>query len=143
MLLFHAFDEKTLAAWQSGVYYADGKPKSSLPVVRTAADQVRRGILARCDGLALTPALTFLNWPRPAQLRAHRMSIVIACDIDCRFDARVATQRITGVAVGGAKTTITFPKQLANGSYRVRLVLTAPVNTGPALARTSPFLRIP
>jgi hypothetical protein len=143
ILLFHAFDEANLAAWQSGVYYANGTPKTSLPAVRTAADQVRRGIVARCDGLALTPALTFLNWPRPAQLRAHRMQVVIACDIDCRFDARVASQRVTGVAVARLKTTIVFPKQLAKGPYRVRLVLTAPVNTGPALARTSPLLRIP
>jgi hypothetical protein len=143
MLLFHAFDDANLAAWQSGVYYVNGKPKASLPIVRMAADQVRRGIITRCEGLALTPALTFLNWPRLTQLRAHRMQVLIMCDIDCRFDARVATQRITGVAVGRSKTTITFPKRLAKGSYRVRLVLTAPVNTGPALARTSPLLRIP
>jgi hypothetical protein len=142
ILLFHAFDEANLAAWQSGMYYANGTPKTSLPAVRTAADQVRRGIVARCDGLALTPALTFLNWPRSAQLRAHRMQVVIACDIDCRFDARVASQRVTGVAVARVKTTIAFPKRLAQGSYRVRLVFTAPVNTGPGLARTSPLLRI-
>jgi hypothetical protein len=143
ILLFHAFDETNLAAWQSGVYYADGTPKSSLPVVRTAADQSRRGIIAKCDGLALTPKLTFLNWPRISQLRLHRMSVLIACDIDCHFDARVSTQRVTGMAVAGAKTAIAFPKKLAKGSYRVRLVLTAPVNTGPILARTSPLLRIP
>jgi len=143
VLLFHAFDEADLDRWQSGVYYADGKPKSSLPALRTAADQVRRGIAARCEGLELTPALTFLNWPRVSQLRAHRMQIVIACDIDCRFDARVARQRLGGVAVAGVKTTITFPKRLTTGSYRVRLVLTASVNTGPPLVRTSPLLRIP
>jgi hypothetical protein len=143
ILLFHAFDEPDLAAWQSGVYYANGTLKSSMPAVRTAADQVRRGIIARCDGLELTPKLTFLNWPRGSQLRQHRMQTVISCDIDCRFDARVASQRVTGVAVAGAKTTIAFPKKLAKGSYRVRLVLTAPVNPGPGLVRTSPLLRIP
>lgn len=143
ILLFHAFDERDLAAWQSGIYYVDGTPKSSLPAVRTAADQVRRGIVAHCDGLKLTPKITFLNWPRVSQLRLHRMTVQIACDIDCRFDARVASQRITGVAVAGVKTTISFPKKLAKGSYRVRLVLSAPVNPGPTLARTSPLLRIP
>jgi hypothetical protein len=143
ILLFHAFDEPTLAAWQSGVYYVDGTPKASLPAVRTAADQVRRGIVAQCDGLALTPKLTFLNWPRVSQLRLHRMSVLITCDIDCRFDASAAGQRVGGVAVAGAKTTISFPKRIAKGLYRVRLTLTAPVNTGPALARTSPLLRVP
>jgi hypothetical protein len=143
VLFFHAFDEGALDRWQSGVYYADGTPKASLAAVRTAADQVRRGIVARCDGLQLTPTLTFLNWPRAEQLRAHRLRVVIACDIDCRFDARVATQRMTGVAVGGAKTTITFPKPVAKGSYRVRLLLSASVNPGAPLARTSPLLRVP
>jgi hypothetical protein len=143
VLLFHAFDEANLAAWQSGVYYVDGTPKPSLPAVRTAAGQVRRGIIAHCDGLELTPKLTFLNWPRTSQLRQHRMQTVISCDIDCRFDARVASQHVTGVAMAGAKKTIAFPKKLAKGSYRVRLVLTAPVNTGPGLVRTSPLLRIP
>ncbi|MDX6411934.1 MAG: polysaccharide biosynthesis protein PslG [Gaiellaceae bacterium] len=143
LLLFHAFDETSLAAWQSGIYYADGTPKPSLPVVRTAAEQVRRGIIAHCDGLALTPKLTFLNWPRVSQLRLRHMSALIMCDIDCRFDARVAKQRVVGTAVGGIKKTIAFPKALAKGVYRIRLVLTAPVNPGPVLARTSPLLRIP
>jgi hypothetical protein len=143
ILLFHAFDETNLPAWQSGLYYADGTPKPSLPVVRTATEQVRRGIIAHCDGLALTPTLTFLNWPPWSQRRLRRMSVVIACDIDCRFDARAAGQRVVGVAVAGVKTTIVFPKRLVRGAYRVRLVLSAPVNPGPVLARTSPFLRIP
>jgi hypothetical protein len=143
VLLFHAFDEANLAGWQSGIYYVDGTPKPSLPVVRAAAGRVRRGIIAHCDGLALTPRLTFLNWPRLAQLRLYRMQVQIMCDIDCRFDSNVAGQRARGVAVAGVKTTIAFPKRLASGSYRVRLTLTAPVNTGPALVRTSPLLHIP
>lgn len=143
VLLFHAFDEADLDRWQSGVYYANGTPKASLSDVRAVADEVRRGIAARCDGLALTPALAFLNWPRLAQLRQHRMSVVISCDIDCRFEARVASQRVTGVAVARVRTTITFSKRFVTGSYRLRLALTAPVNTGPALVRTSPLLRIP
>src|SRR5205814_2402985 len=34
LLLFHVSDELDLAAWQSGVYYADDTPKSSLTPVR-------------------------------------------------------------------------------------------------------------
>ncbi len=143
VLLFHAFDESDLDRWQSGVYYADTTPKSSLPVLRAAADQVRRGIVARCDGLELTPVLTFLNWPRAADLRAHRLAVVIACDIDCRFDARVAGQRLSGLAVAGARTRISFPKKVAKGSYRVRLVLTAALNSGAPLVRTSPPVKVP
>ena len=34
LLLFHSHDEKNLAGFQSGVYYVDGSPKSSLEPVR-------------------------------------------------------------------------------------------------------------
>jgi hypothetical protein len=43
LLLFHSHDEPALAGFQSGVYYVDGTPKSSLPAVREA-------ILAARDG---------------------------------------------------------------------------------------------
>src|SRR5207245_893859 len=33
IFLFHAFDEPALDRWQSGLYYANGTPKSSLPGV--------------------------------------------------------------------------------------------------------------
>ena len=52
VLLFHAHDERRSPTWQSGVYYVDGTPKSSLPAVRTA-DRTTGGSIARCDGLAL------------------------------------------------------------------------------------------
>ena len=37
LFLFHVQDEAALAAWQSGEYYVDGTPKSSLPAVAAAA----------------------------------------------------------------------------------------------------------
>ena len=143
ILVFHAIDESTLDGWQSGLYYADGTPKSSLPGVRDAFAQVRRGIIAHCDGLQLTPKLRYLLWPRVAQLRRGRMVVAFACDIDCRYAVSVAKQLRTGVAVGGVKITVTFPKRVAKGTYRVRLVLTAPVNPGPSLQRQSPPLSVP
>ena len=56
ILLFHAFDESNLDRWQSGLYYANQTAKSSLPAVRDAAQQVRRGVAARCEGLAADTA---------------------------------------------------------------------------------------
>ena len=50
ILLFHSQDEPALASWQSGVYYADGTPKSSLYAVRDALARSRGGSIARCDG---------------------------------------------------------------------------------------------
>jgi hypothetical protein len=50
LLFFHVSDEADLDRWQSGVYYADDTPKSSLPVVRAAAESARAGKLAkRCQ----------------------------------------------------------------------------------------------
>ncbi|HKT43262.1 MAG TPA: hypothetical protein VJQ85_00565, partial [Gaiellaceae bacterium] len=53
--IFHAVDEKTMTGWQSGLYYPDDTPKSSLPAVRTAMELAHRGVIAKCPGLALTP----------------------------------------------------------------------------------------
>lgn len=47
-LIFHLLDEPDLNRWQSGVYYADGEPKSSRDEVRKAAQETREGKLA-CD----------------------------------------------------------------------------------------------
>ena len=50
LFVFHTFDEPDLAGWQSGLYYADRKPKPSLPAFRTAAAAARAARLTRCAG---------------------------------------------------------------------------------------------
>jgi hypothetical protein len=45
ILIFHLYDEPDLDRWQSGIYYADGTPKSSLEEVREAAIAAREGEL--------------------------------------------------------------------------------------------------
>jgi hypothetical protein len=47
-LIFHVMDERDLGRWQSGVYYADETPKTSLPAVRKAVTDVADGQIARC-----------------------------------------------------------------------------------------------
>jgi hypothetical protein len=42
-LIFHVTDETDFNRWQSGVYYADGTPKSSRPWVKQAMAQIRSG----------------------------------------------------------------------------------------------------
>jgi hypothetical protein len=44
-LIFHLIDEPDLNRWQSGIYYADGEPKSSLDEVRKAAEEALDGKL--------------------------------------------------------------------------------------------------
>jgi hypothetical protein len=48
LLLFLIRDEPDLRRWQSGLYYADETPKTSMPVVRQAAEQVESGNFVRC-----------------------------------------------------------------------------------------------
>jgi hypothetical protein len=47
--IFHLFDEADLNRWQSGPYYADTKPKSSLDAIASAAKKARKGKLADCS----------------------------------------------------------------------------------------------
>jgi hypothetical protein len=50
LFVFHTYDEADLAGWQSGLYYADQKPKPSLPDFRLAAASARAARLTRCTG---------------------------------------------------------------------------------------------
>jgi hypothetical protein len=50
IFVFHTFDEPDLAGWQSGLYYADQRPKPSLDDFREAASAAREGSLTRCAG---------------------------------------------------------------------------------------------
>ena len=47
--IFHLFDEADLNRWQSGPYYTDTKPKSSLDAIASAAKKARDGKLADCS----------------------------------------------------------------------------------------------
>jgi hypothetical protein len=42
-LIFHVTDETDYGRWQSGVYFPDGTPKSSRPLVKATFDQIRSG----------------------------------------------------------------------------------------------------
>ena len=48
IMVFHVSDESALSAWQSGPYYADDTPKSSLATIRNAASASRAGTLTTC-----------------------------------------------------------------------------------------------
>jgi hypothetical protein len=52
IMVFHVVDESALGAWQSGPFYADGTPKSSLDAIRQAAIAARAGTLASCPDAA-------------------------------------------------------------------------------------------
>jgi hypothetical protein len=127
LLLFHIEDEVGRLAWQSGMYYVDGTAKASLPGVRKAAEESRRGVVARCPDLKLTPKATL----RYAGGRAF----ILRCDIDCAYSVavRVGTRHVakqSGRAVGGVPKRLAF-RLPAGKRARAEATLRAPVNTGP------------
>jgi hypothetical protein len=48
LMIFHVSDESKLDRWQSGLFYADDTPKSSLAVVQRAIASLHAGKLADC-----------------------------------------------------------------------------------------------
>jgi hypothetical protein len=149
IFLFHAFDEQALDRFQSGVYYADGTPKASLPMVQGAARSVRGGVIAKCPGLALTPTAKAV-FPLGRALSRPPVSIRLTCDIDCNYYARLekaathsTTFAVYGRALSGMQTAVVFPKRrVAPGRYRFTLRLTAPLNTGPSAVLISSVLTL-
>src|SRR6266540_4306093 len=130
--IFHTIDEPDLNRWQSGVFYVDEKPKSSMLVVRRAAAEARRGVVATCPGLRLRPRVTLIRstaTPRPA--------VTFRCDLDCEYvlTARRGDTLVTrrGRAVGNGDRRVALGS-LRPGRYVLRLVVTATVNRGPTRA---------
>jgi hypothetical protein len=144
LLIFHAFDETALDRFQSGLYYPDETPKSSLPTVRASARDVRGGVIARCEGLELTPKAK-VAYPRVRSISAGTAAIGVTCDIDCTIYARLErlplhSTTLVARAAGkaGERTLAKFRKtRLAPGRYRYTVRLTAPVNRGQPLALAS------
>lgn len=141
MLLFHSHDESALPSWQSGVFYADGAPKSSLPFVRDALDRTRGGSVARCEGLQLTVGTASARFPNLTDLRAGRLDPRFSCTLDCVWEASLlkdGTPLVTRRGFARARVT-TFARlgtpTLSPGTYRFTITLTHPVNPG------TPFVR--
>ena len=152
IMILHAFDESSLGpsgGWQSGVFYADGTPKASLPTMQKAARDARGGTVAHCPGLQLTPQAT-VTFPRGRALQTVPLKLSLKCDLDCNVYARLeklprhsTTLAVRAHVLAATKTAITFPaRRVAPGQYRFTVRLTAPVNVGPPSLVTSDTILI-
>jgi hypothetical protein len=128
ILLFHLQDEPALSGWQSGEFYVDGTPKTSLYPVRSAAFGVHRGIVAGCPGLQLTPKLV-LAAGKPDKTG---IKVTLTCSLDCTYTVTLDSRRLTGTAVGKTPKMLLFKGALPPGPHRVTAQGIVPVNTGPA-----------
>ena len=149
IMILHAFDETGLPQWQSGVYYADATPKTSLQAVAQAARDSHGGVIARCPDLQLTPRVQWA-YPRGGALTKVPLRLSVTCDIDCNVYARLerwpthsTTLAVSGHAQAGVKTPIDLPaRRVRPGRYRFTLRLTAPLNVGLPAVVTSGVVTI-
>jgi hypothetical protein len=147
ILLFHSQDEPALLSWQSGVYYADGTPKSSFWAVRDSLVRVRGGSIAHCDGMALDVAATGVRFPGQAAFRRGVRTVRFRCPLDCAWTLE-AVRTSGGVAAtargwsqaGGVVATLGRAK-LGKTPVRLRLTVVHPINPGTPHSVTSGVLR--
>jgi hypothetical protein len=150
IMIFHVVDEPGRPQWQSGLYYVDRTAKSSIRAVTTAAAEVRRGIVSRCDGLQLTPRATAFTWPTRMLRSSSSVGFKLRCDIDCTFTARLermpgrrAVVRKVGTLRGNRLVAVKLPsRRLAPGRYRISLRLVAAVNPGPPALAASRLIAV-
>ena len=150
ILFFHSQDEPALASWQSGVYYADGTPKSSLYAVRDALARARGGSIARCDGLALDVTAAKVRFPTQAELAKGRRDASFVCELDCAWELRVVrvaggatAARLRGYGRAGIPVVASLRgRKLGTGAVRLTLTLTQPVNPGAPVTRESRVLSL-
>jgi hypothetical protein len=150
LLLFHSQDEPALSSWQSGVYYADGTPKTSLYAVRDALRRARGGSIARCDGLALDVTAKALRFPTQAELRRGSRAVRFTCSLDCSWTLQATSAstgarraRLAGYARAGVANVVSLKgRRLGAGAIRFSLTLTQPVNPGAPVTRESKTLSL-
>jgi hypothetical protein len=151
VLLFHSQDEAARVSWQSGVYYADGTPKSSLRAVRDALQRTRGGSVARCQGLGLDVTPTLVRFPTQVEFTDGLRDVRLRCDLDCIWELRATRSDTSGTAAirrgyARAGTTVTASlgaAKLGSGTFTLQLTLTHPVNPGLPVQRQSAELRLP
>ena len=149
ILLFHSHDETAFASWQSGVYYADGTPKSSFWAVRDSLARARGGSIARCDGMALEVSPLGVRFPAPRAFQRGAHSVRFRCSLDCAWTLQALRSTTGAIAArvngyGRADTTLvaSFGKtKLGKTPVRLRLTLVHPVNPGTPESVTSGILR--
>ena len=134
ILLFHALDEPGRSGWQSGLYYPDGTPKSSLGVVRDTMDAIAGGRLGKC-AVAIRPVVAFAPLTRTISLR---------CDRDCVYRARLVrlpagsiTAWKNGRSAPGTRQSFQLGARVAPGRYKLSVTFVHATQPGVVVVRAS------
>jgi hypothetical protein len=151
MLLFLSRDERARTAWQSGIFYVDGTPKTSLPRVREGLDRAAGGSITRCPGVELVVRPTFLRFGTRSAAKRGEFKVSLECNLDCAYRVRLENA-VTHVTKLGARGRAEIgelaqvdlgSRSLAPGRYRYTLRLVHPVNPAPPTRRESSSFTLP
>lgn len=137
VLLFHAKDEPGLSGWQSGLYYPDGTPKTSLGVVRDTMDAIAGATIGKC-AVAIRPVVAFAPRDRRISLR---------CDRDCVYRARLIrlpagslTAWKNGRSPAKGRRSFQLGARVAPGLYKLSVTFVHATRPGVVVVRAStPF----
>jgi hypothetical protein len=146
LLIFHAFDERDARAWQSGVYYSNGTPKSSLAAVRNGALAAQAGTLSHCAKSKTTSNLGDVVFHDPSIAEPSTLDLEFSCALPCSYRVEILDAQ-TGETVAGAEgkavglQTVEVPADgLDPGNYQYALRVLKCGKPGTAEARYSrPF----
>jgi hypothetical protein len=147
IMIFHVADERDANRWQSGVYYHDNTPKSSLAAVRSAALRAQAGTLVQCAKGKTPAGVGAVVFHDPTAGDVPALGIDFSCTLICRYEARVVrveTGKVTLVAAGtgsvGAQTVSVDAAKLPPGTYQYSFRASAAGRPGTAVTRFSrPF----
>jgi hypothetical protein len=127
MLIFHVVDERDARAWQSGLYYGNGRPKTSLPAVRAAALAAQTGTLAHCGKEKTTSNVDDVAFGGPSPDNPGMLQTGFSCLTPCSYQLRVLdtstgepVASASGKAVGPATVKISAA-DLPAGQYEYAL----------------------
>ncbi|HEY2777889.1 MAG TPA: hypothetical protein VGI77_08280 [Gaiellaceae bacterium] len=127
MLIFHVVDERDARAWQSGLYYGNGRPKTSLARVRGAALAAQTGTLAQCDQAKTTANVDGVVFSGPSASAPNTLQTGFTCNLPCTYQLQIL-DATTGKSVASASgksvglTTVKIPiAELSPGQYEYAL----------------------
>ncbi len=146
VLIFHVADERDARGWQSGVYYGNFTPKSSLAVVRRAALAAQAGTLGDCVQDKTTADVDSVVFHEQSPTDPSTLAVDFSCALPCSYRLRMidaTTGDIVAATEGkvvGDETATVATTGLASGTYQYVLRIFKSGKPGTAEMRFSrPF----
>jgi hypothetical protein len=137
---FHAVDETSLPAWQSGMLLPDGTRRAAYAAVKAAIASNQQ-----CQG-------KLVEWTHSERVvgahvafKALPRSFIVRADEGFTYDVRISrtssTRRLTGASgqAEAARDLLFKLPRLSRGSYRVTVTLRAEMNPARAITYTRTF----